>query len=556
VQHPNDIVRRLQQAGHGANGIAQITPRDGPPVLLQVGNDKRSIEVRAYGEEAGAVTTVSATLGWEQWAHLADLAPQAMRSADVSFLRTDDHRQRADEVVARQAERDEQAARAQRGGDVQAMLGGGPADERASAKIAEVLADTGLAARDARTQSMLDKARNALAAEVDVLPEELPVGVEALKVGSEHWTAQIGRDPQAQRRAQKLQDRLTQAMGPLRKLKTQAMELQHELESVIAEIHELKPELTPEELEKQLLVVRDFIDKLPDLKQQWQQRLVGSGEKLEDLVLGHVTSGGALSPQSVEVLVRRSQPVVSPPAHPIFAADLNTHYLLQYDKPSELFAALAVVMYVHPNAAFHVRTPDGARSFTIYRHGDIGQVIMDTSGETELAVPQGAIRGDRGSNIVAAEAILLELGVSEIAQNVYEDPTGVLKNGLIVSYGGANEVTSNNAPIYLTREQLFSEIALQPSQRKPVSVWASRYIAGWLAAEVSYGPPMRADWYRMEQHMLQALGVEGEITFTDSSEFTHGLRELAAVARAKELKTVAAGDLPGVSEFLCTRRVD
>jgi hypothetical protein len=449
---------------------------------------------------------------------------------------------------------------------VQAMLGSVPADDGASAKIAEVLADTGLVAGEASADALLDKARNALAAEVGQEPDRIALEAAALKVATDHWTRQAGDDSDALRRAQQLQDRLTTEMAPLR-----------ELQRTLAALRELRPKFNEAEIEglgigelqvplsalvaglppreaaqwradvaKQLLEqhrqgqeesaakviaptpvpdpVQTFLDTVePKLQSQWRERLTG-GENLDALLAKQTQLGRALTQQSVEQLVADNKPVLKPPRLPgrlgmRFKIEPNTAYAVSYKSKSDFIRALGSAVQGLPDEPMQIRTPDNARRFDLHRHpqdGGDGLMIFDQ------------LTGDA-----------LDVASHENIAPAVADALGIQANdsgAIVVSYGGAPEVMSDSARFYWTREQIQRWFVAPLHQRSPISARTSndmsRAVAQWHDDAAAWDA-RQDSIVGGALRMMRTLGVGTALMTEDNArEFANSLRELGLVQRA------------------------
>ena len=355
-----------------------------------------------------------------------------------------------------------------------------------------------------RAVANLNTAHLALAREVDLPPASMPRATAALKVLADHWTARIGREPQAFERARAAQDALTGAMAPLRVQAAQQRSLVQktaEYDTTIDSIRVLEPnfdearivstrvgDVTLSQLESsvpsrmsaesfaqlKLDVARrylteyqtratadaaspatgatqSFIDALrPELRKSWDMQLIG-GPPLKDVVASVARRGGELSIASVDLAVRNAK-AIAPASYPKRSWEVveGRFYEIRYDGFADFSSKLKEALhYTDQELPMQIRSADGNRRLDIYRHGSErrGTTIIDQRDGSAVPQPDGL-----------ASAVADAFGIK-----------GTDYGALVVSYGSSSVVMADNPRIYTSPTDVVRQGIETPESRGSVS---------------------------------------------------------------------------------------
>ena len=355
-----------------------------------------------------------------------------------------------------------------------------------------------------RALASLNTAHLALAREVDLRPASMPRATAALKVLADHWTARIGREPQAFERARAAQDALTGAMAPLRAQAAQQRSLVQktaEYDTTIDSIRVLEPnfdearivstrvgDVTLSQLESSVpsrmsaesfaqlkldvarrylteyqtratadaaspasSATQSFIDALrPELRKGWDMQLIG-GPRLRDVVASVARRGGELSIASVALAVRNAK-AIAPANYPnrSSAVVADRFYEIRYDGFADFSNKLdRALYYTNHELPMQIRSADGSRRLDIYRHGSerSGTVVIDQRDGSAVPQPDGL-----------ASAVADAFGIK-----------GTDYGALVVSYGSSSAVMADNARIYTSPTDVVRRGIETPESRGSVS---------------------------------------------------------------------------------------
>ncbi len=417
-----------------------------------------------------------------------------------------------------------------------------------------------------RTVASLNTAHLALAREVDLPPASMPRATAALKVLADHWTARIGREPQAFERARAAQDALTGAMAPLRAQAAQQRALAQktaEYDTTIDSIRALEPtfdeariasarvgEVTLSQLESsvparmsaesfaqlKLDVARRYLTEYqtratadaaspagratqsfiaalsPEQRKGWDMQLIG-GPPLKDVVAGVARRGAELSIANVDKAVRTAK-FIAPASYPERSSEVvaDRFYEVRYDGIYELSTKLDKALYdPHHDLPMQIRSADGSRRLDIYRHGSErgGTTIIDQRDGSAVPQPDGLLA-----------AVTDALGIKRADHGA-----------LVVSYGSSDAVMADNPRIYTSPTDVVRQGIETPESRGSVSTRPLRRIM----AERTSTPAQRLA--RLETDLTsftrsvdarRSASQPGDLArFTDLSEVATRLRNAA-----------------------------